>query len=70
MSTIFFLVKPFLSPKIRERFQLCGDDYSILDEVMLDKTRLPEVLGGQLKDDDRSYDWIREQVKVTAQSQG
>jgi hypothetical protein len=69
MNTIFFLVKPFLSPKIRERFQLCGNDYSFLDEVIGDKTRLPEVLGGQLKDNDSgNHDWIREQI--TAQSQG
>lgn len=61
---IWFLVKPFLSNKIKERFHLCGSNYDILKTLFEDIKILPTILGGLLDDDNITYSWLRSQIEL------
>ena len=56
ITTVFFIVKQFMSEKIRNRINFCGAEYSVINEVVegpIDS--LPLLFAGQ-KDDSRSDD--------------
>lgn len=54
ISSIFFIVKQFLSEKVRNRVSFCGAEYGIVDEVVEGSIeKLPLLFGGK-KDDSRS----------------
>lgn len=68
MSVIWFLAKPFMSEKIRSRFNLCGKNYGLIKEVIPDldiQACLPNCLGGGIPDDDPSLrKWIEHQLDL------
>lgn len=52
-TVVWSIVYPFLNQKLKERFQLCGSDYTSLDELFPDKTILPSIIpGGALTDEE------------------
>ena len=58
-NVIFMMARPFLSQKNKDKFVLCGSDYSKVRDVVSDLTGIPECLGGTLQDID--YNWIEQQ---------
>ena len=58
-NIIWALARPFMSEKIRSRFNLCGSDYSRLTAVVNDVTQLPIFVGGTVENYEST--WIQEQ---------
>ena len=58
-NIIWALARPFMSEKIRSRFNLCGSDYTKLANVVTDVSQLPTFLGGTVENYESS--WIQEQ---------
>jgi len=58
-NIIWALARPFMSEKIRNRFNLCGSDYSRLTAVVNDVTQLPIFVGGTVENYEST--WIQEQ---------
>lgn len=58
-NIIWAIASPFMSEKIRSRFNLCGSDYNRLANVVTDVTLLPTFLGGSVENYD--YNWVAEQ---------
>lgn len=54
ITSIFFIVKQFLSEKIRNRMNFCGADYSVVNEVVEGPIEKLPVLFGGSKDDSQS----------------
>ena len=61
MGLVWFLIKPFLSNKIKERFHLCQTNYEILNTLFDNIKVLPKILGGDFDDDEmiEKYSWVR-----------
>jgi len=56
------LAKVFISTKMRERLFFLGSDYAQLHELVVDKTILPQCLGGAQADD--AGGWVKQQVEA------
>lgn len=51
ISALFFLLKQFMSQKLRDRVSFCGSDYSAVSSVVAGNLKgLPELFGGSVDD--------------------
>ena len=63
MNFLWALVRPFMTPKMRERVHLLGKDVSAFAGVM-DEAQLPVEFGGTLQEDPMA--WFDEQCALEA----
>ena len=65
IKPIFFIVTLFLPQKLKDRMHLCGTEYHRAQEILgSDLQKIPECVGGTLKDKDCTY-YIIQQLELT-----
>lgn len=65
LTWLWGVISLFLNPKLTQRFNLCGDDYSRLKNIKADTSHLPKFLGGEAPDE-ATFDFIAEEDALQA----